>query len=150
MLSRVSGGIAGVVILAAIAVLAVAGQRYAPPNPAPAGGDIRGQHCDVDAPPPLHAAAKRWCANDLFLKAIVTTADADNVVAVMQFTPNGAQTWQLQSSLLSGEFRNLTNQLAAVSGGRNVSVALNDAGDRRVGVCERKTTEATATCGPAR
>jgi hypothetical protein len=85
----------------------------------------------------------------LFLKAIVTAADAENVVAVMQFTPNGAQTWQLQSGLLTGEFRRLTDQLAAAAGGRNISVALNDAGDRRVGACSRKVSDTTATCGPA-
>lgn len=136
----------GIAIVLAIFVLAIAGERLAPPNQAPAGGDVKGQHCDVDAPQPLHAAAKRWCANDLFLKVIVTTADAENVVAVMQFTPNGAQTWQLQSGLLTGEFRSLTDQLAAAAGGRNINVALNDAGDRRVGVCGRKTTDTASTC----
>lgn len=137
---------AAVALLVGIVALALAGQRFAPPAQAPSGGDVKGQQCDVDAPEPLHAAAKRWCANDLFLKAIVTTADAENVIAVMQFTPNGAQTWQLQSGLLMGEFRNLTDQLAASAPGRNISVALNDAGDRRVGACGRKTTEPAATC----
>jgi len=145
-MTRSASIVAGAVLLAGIVGFAVAGQRYAPPNQAVSGGDIKGQHCDVDAPQPLHAAAKRWCANDLFLKAIVTTADAENVIAVMQFTPNGAQTWQLQSGLLMGEFRSLTDQLAAAAAGTNISVALNDAGDRRVGACQRKTTDAAATC----
>jgi hypothetical protein len=145
-MTRSASVVGGLVLVVGILVLAVAGQRLAPPNQAPSGGDVKGQRCDVDAPEPLHKAAKRWCDNDLFLKAIVTTADAQNVIAVMQFTPNGAQTWQLQSGLLSGEFRMLTDQLAAASGGRNISVALNDAGDRRVGVCERKSTETAATC----
>jgi hypothetical protein len=145
-MTRSSSVAAGAVLLVGIFGLAFAGQWFAPPAQAPSGGDVKGQQCDVDAPPPLHAAAKRWCANDLFLKAIVTTSDAENVIAVMQFTPNGAQTWQLQSGLLSGEFRNLTDQLFASAGGRNVSVALNDAGDRRVGACGRKADEAAATC----
>jgi len=136
----------GIALVLIIFMLAVAGERLAPPNQAPAGGDAKNQKCDVDAPEPLHAAAKRWCADGLFLKAIVTTADAQNVIAVMQFTPNGAQTWQLQSGLLMGEFRTLTDQLAVAAGGRNISVALNDAGDRRVGACERKPDEAAATC----
>jgi hypothetical protein len=148
-MTRLASISAGVTLVAAIVALAIAGQRFAPPNQTPAGGDVKGQHCDVDAPEPLHAAAQRWCANDLFLKAIVTTADAENVIAVMQFTPNGAQTWQLQSGLLAGEFRMLTDQLAAAAGGRNVSVALNDAGERRVGACSRRATDAAATCGPA-
>ena len=149
-MKRPTAIIAGVALLAAIVALAVAGQRFAPPNQAPAGGDIKGQHCEVDAPEPFHAVAKRWCANDLFLRATVTAADAQNVIAVMQFTPNGAQTWQLQSGLLSGEFRNLTDQLAAAAGDRNISVALNDAGDRRIGACERKMTDTTATCAPVK
>ena len=140
----------GVKLVAAIVALAIAGQRFAPPNQTPAGGDVKGQHCDVDAPEPLHAAAKRWCADGLFVKAIVTTADPQNVIAVMQFTPNGAQTWQLQSGLLMGEFRSLTDQLAAAAGGTNISVALNDAGDRRVGACQRKSNEAAATCAPTK
>ena len=150
-MARSTSTIAGAALLAGIVGLAIAGQRLAPANQAPAGGDIKGQHCDVEAPEPFHAAAKRWCANDLFLKAIVTTADPENVVAVMQFTPNGAQTWQLQSGLLAGEFRTLTDQLAAAAGaGMNISVALNDAGDRRVGACQRKTTDRASTCGPAK
>jgi hypothetical protein len=138
--------LAGAALLAAIVVMAIAGQRFAPPNQSPAGGDSASQRCEVEAPEPLQAAAKQWCARGLFLKAIVTTADAANVVAVMQFTPNGAQTWQLQTGLLIGEFRSLTDQLAAAAGGRNVSVALNDAGDRRVGGCGRTASEPAATC----
>jgi hypothetical protein len=136
----------GIALVLVIFMLAVAGERLAPPNQAPAGGDGKSQKCDVDAPEPLHAAAKRWCADGLFVKAIVTTADPENVIAVMQFTPNGAQTWQLQSGLLMGEFRTLTDQLAVAAGARNISVALNDAGDRRVGACQRKTTDTAATC----
>jgi hypothetical protein len=146
---RFASIITGVALVAAAIALAVAGQLFAPPNLAPVGGDTR-QQCDVEAPEPLHAAAKRWCDDGLFLKAIVTAADAQNVVAVMQFTPNGAQAWQLQSGLLMGEFRTLTDRLADAAGGRNVSVALNDPGDRRVGVCERKSTDAATTCAPAR
>ena len=149
-MTRLASIAAGVALLTAIVVLAIAGQRFAPPSQTPAGGDVKGQRCEVDAPEPLHAATKRWCASDLFVKGIVTTADAENVIVVMQFTPNGAQTWQLQSGLLAGEFRALTDQLAAAAGGRNISVALNDAGDRRVGACSRRATDAEATCGPAK
>src|SRR5215212_10314386 len=133
---------AGVAIVIIIVALALAGQRLAPAAQAPGGADFRKQRCDVDAPEPLHAAAKRWCGDGLFLKATVTTPDADNVVAVMQFTPNGAQSWQLQSGLLMGEFRSLTEQMAAAAPGRNVAVALHDAGDRRIGACVRAITDA--------
>ena len=143
---RTTIGIATVVIIVG---LALAGQRFAPPIQA-GGGDFKKQKCDVDAPEPLHAAAKRWCANGLFLKATVTSSDAKNIVAVMQFTPNGAQTWQLQSGLLMAEFRQLTEQMAADVPGRNVNVDLHDAGDRRVGICARATTDAAASCGVAK
>jgi hypothetical protein len=142
--ARTGLGIAIVVIIFALAMI---GQRLAPPIQAGSGSDFRKQQCDVDAPEPLRAAAKVWCANGLFMKATVTAADAKNVVAVMQFTPNGAQSWQLQSGLLSTEFRSLTDRLAAAAPGKDISVALHDAGDRRIGVCARAISDASATCG---
>jgi len=134
------GAVVGVIVLAYV------GQRLSPPAMAPAGGGIQKQACDVDAPQPLHAAAKRWCADGLFQKVAVT-GDQKNVIAVMRFNANGAQTWQLQSGLLTGEFRNLTEQMAAAAPGRDLSIALHDAADRRVGACARTTADASATCG---
>src|SRR5690348_15477973 len=88
------------VFLMAIAVLAMLGERFAPPARAPVGGAVStNQKCSVEAPPSLHDAARQWCASGLFLKATITTNE-NAVVGVMQFTPNGAQTWELQSTLL--------------------------------------------------
>lgn len=142
---RVIASVAVVIIMVA---LAVAGERLSPPAQAPggSGGDFRKQKCDTDAPQPLHDAAKRWCADGLFLKVTVTPSDAKNILAVMQFTPNGAQSWELQSGLLMGEFRTLTEHLAAAAPGKNINVDLHDAGDRRIGVCVRALTDASATC----
>lgn len=139
--------LAAIAILVAIVALAVAGERIAPPVQAPVAADSRKQKCSVDAPEPLHAAAKEWCGNGLFLKVTVTTEGKD-VIGAMQFTPNGAQSWELQSPLLIGDFRRLTDQLASAAAGRDVSVSLNDAGDRRVGACARAATDTTAACSP--
>jgi hypothetical protein len=109
-------------------------------------GDSRKKGCDVDAPEALKAAAKKWCADGLFSRAAVT-GDDQHVIAVMQFTPNGAQTWELQSGLLMGEFRGLTEQLASAAPGKDISIALHDAADRRVGACARTSADTAATCG---
>lgn len=135
-----------VATLLGVIVLAYAGEHLSPPAKTPAGGDSRKKGCDVDAPKALHAAAKRWCADGLFSRVAVT-GDDKNVIAVMQFTPNGAQTWELQSGILLGEFRNLSDQMAAEAAGKNLSIALHDAADRRVGACARATTDAATTCG---
>jgi len=132
-------------IVSAIAVLAAVGERIAPPIQAPVAADSRKQKCSVDAPESLRAAAKEWCKTGLFLRATVTTND-NTVVGVMQFTPNAATSWELQSTLLSNDFRRLTDQLAADAGGWDVGVSLNDAGDRRVGACARPKTESAAVC----
>jgi hypothetical protein len=142
-MSKVTTGV-GVVL--AILVLAGAGQRLSPPMMAPVGGDSKKRGCDVDAPQALHPAAKKWCANGLFSRAAVT-GDDQNVIAVMQFTPNGAQTWELQSGLLMGEFTGLTDQMASAAPGKNISIDLHDAADRRVGACARATIDSAATCG---
>jgi hypothetical protein len=136
---------AGSATLVAIIVLAVVGQRVSPAVMA-TGANASKNRCDVDAPPALHNAGKRWCADGLFVRAAITGDDKD-VIAVMQFTPNGAQTWELQSGLLMGEFANLTNQVAADAPGKNISIDLHDAADRRVGACARKTTDKAAKCG---
>lgn len=140
-MSKVTAGLGG---LFAILGLAIAGERLSPPMMAPVGGGSK-KGCDVDAPKALHAAAKKWCADGLFSRAAVT-GDEKNVIAVMQFTPNGAQTWELQSGLLMGEFRGLTDQMAADAAGKDIAVDLHDAADRRVGSCARATTDRAATC----
>jgi hypothetical protein len=132
-------------ILVAIVVLAMLGERLAPAVQTPVAAASSRQKCDVDAPKPLHDAAKAWCRDGLFLKVTVTTNEK-SVVGAMQFTPNGAQTWELQSSLLIGDFRRLTDQMAKEAGGWDVGIALNDAGDRRVGACARAASDASAVC----
>jgi hypothetical protein len=129
-----------------VVALGFMGQKLSPPQMAPAGDSVGKKACDVDAPKDLHDAAKRWCADGLFQKVAVT-GDQKNVIAVMRFNANGAQTWQLQSGLLTGEFRNLTEQMAAAAPGRDLSIALHDAADRRVGACARTAADAAATCG---
>jgi hypothetical protein len=134
-----------VAILIAIVVLAMAGERFAPPVQTPVAAASSRQKCDVDAPEVLHAAAKLWCKDGLFLKVTVTTNEKA-IVGAMQFTPNGAQTWELQSSLLIDDFRRLTDQMSTAAGGRDVGISLNDAGDRRVGACARAKGDANAVC----
>jgi hypothetical protein len=129
----------------AIVVLAYAGQRLSPPMLAPVG-DSHKKACNVDAPDVLKPVAKKWCADGLFARAEITGDDKD-VISVMQFTPNGAQTWELQSGLLMGEFLGLTDQMAAAAPGKSISVALHDPAGRRVGACARATTDTAATCG---
>jgi hypothetical protein len=137
---------ASVALVAAVLALAFVGQKVVPPVMAPAGVGIGKKACDVDAPQALHAAAKKWCADGLFQKVAVT-GDQQNVIAVMRFNPNGAQTWQLQSGLLEGEFRSLTDQMAAAAPQKNLAIDLHDAADRRVGSCARTPADTTSTCG---
>jgi hypothetical protein len=129
-----------------VVALALMGQRLSPPQMAPAGGGIDKKACDVDAPQPLHAAAKKWCADGLFQK-IAVTGDSKTTIAVARFNANGAQTWQLQSGLLIGEFRNLSDQMAAAAPEKNLAIDLHDAADRRVGSCARTPADTTSTCG---
>ena len=135
-----------VVGVLAVVGLGYVGQRLSPPQMAPAGGGVDKKSCDVDAPKDLHAAAKKWCADGLFQKMAVT-GDQKNIIAVARFNANGAQTWQLQSGLLIGEFRNLTDQMAAAAPEKNLAIDLHDAADRRVGSCARTPADTTSTCG---
>ena len=64
----------------------------------------------------------------------------------MQFSPNGGEAWEIQSSGLINEFRSLTDRLARDAGGRNVSVDVHDAIDKRIAVCARLTTETIGKC----
>jgi len=144
MTTTAQAALGAALVLAAVG-LAVLGEHLAPPVQGPVGRDARKKGCSIEAPQPLTEAAKRWCASGLFVRA-AARADDKNVIAVMQFTPNGAQTWELQSGLLIGEFRNLTDQMAADAGGREIGVDLHDAADRRVGACARTRADAAATC----
>lgn len=130
--------------LAAIVALAMLGQRVAPPQQAANSAEAR-QSCKIEAPDDFKAAGRRWCAVELFARVSVT-ADKDNLITVAQFSPNGAQAWQLQSTGLVGEFRMLTDRMASESSGRNVAVDVHDAADQRVAACARLSTEAAAVC----
>jgi hypothetical protein len=131
-------------VLAAIAALVVVGQRVAPAQGASNSAESR-QACKLDAPDALQAAGKQWCAIGLF-KSVHVTADPENVITVLQFSPNGMQAWQMQSSGLVGEFRTLTDRMATDAKGRNVSVDVHDGGDQRVAACARLSTAAAAAC----
>ena len=131
-------------VLAAIAALAAIGPRVAPVQGASNSAESR-QACKLEAPDALKAAGRQWCAIGLF-KSVHVTADPENVIAVMQFSPNGVQAWQMQSSGLVGEFRSLTDRLATDATGRNVSVDVHDAADQRVAACARLNTAAAAAC----
>jgi len=130
--------------LLGIAVLVVLGERFAPPQQAANSAESR-QSCKVDSPDELRAAAKQWCAIGLFSRVTISTRDAD-VIAVLRFSPNGAQAWQIQRSGLVGEFRALTDRMAPDAKGKNVSVDVHDAADGRVAVCARLSTDAAAAC----
>ena len=133
-----------VAVLAAIAALVTIGLRVAPPHQASNSAESR-QACKLDAPDALKAAGRQWCAIGLF-KSVRVTVDPENVIAVLQLSPNGAQAWQIQSRGLVGEFRALTDRTATDAGGRNVSVDVHDAADQRVAACARLSTAAAAAC----
>jgi hypothetical protein len=134
----------GIVIVIAVIVLAMIGERVSPTNSSPTAGKSD-RSCKVDAPEPLRAAANRWCSNGLVARVAVT-ADDKAVVTVVNFSPNGAQTFQLQGAGILSTFRTLTEELAAASPGRDVSVAVHDFADHRLAACARRTADASATC----
>ena len=68
------------------------------------------------------------------------------MIAVLQFSPNGGEAWQIQSSGLINEFRTMTDRMARDAKGKNVSVDVHDAKDERVAACARRTTDAGAAC----
>ena len=131
-------------VLAAIAALVVAGLRIAPPQQASNSAESR-QSCKLDAPDSLKSAGAYWCAIGLFAQVNITE-DEKNVIAVMQFSPNGAQAWQLQSTGLINEFRTLTDRLATAAGGRSVSVDVHNSIDKRIAVCARVPGSEMAAC----
>ncbi len=133
--------LSSILIIIAIVVLAVIGQRLAPP--AQTSGSRT--HCTIEAPEALRASAQQWCAQGLFGRVSVT-GDDRNVIAVAQFSATGVQTWQIQSVALLATFRGLTEQMAAAAEGRDVSVAVHDPADRRLGACARKSGEPAPTC----
>ena len=130
--------------LAGIAALVAIGQRVAPPQQAANSAESR-QACKLEAPDALKAAGKQWCAIGLF-KSVHVTEDPENVIAVLQFSPNGMQAWQIQSSGLVGEFRTLTDRMATDAKGRDISVDVHDAADQRLAACARLSTAAAAAC----
>ena len=133
-----------VAVLVAIVALAMLGQRVSPPGSNPTAGKSE-RTCEVDAPKELETAARHWCDNGLVSKVAVTV-DEKTVVTVVHFSPNGAQTFQLQSTNLVNTFRALTEELAGASPGRDVSVAIQGSADQRVAACVRRTTDKTAAC----
>ena len=143
MMKRTVHLVLAAAMLIAIVLLAVAGERLAPPVQTPTGSDARAT-CHVEAPEALRAAAQQWCTNGLFARVSVT-ADAQHVITVAQLSTNGAQVWQIQNTGLMSSFRELTNQMAAASSGRDVSISVQDAADRRLAACARDGNT-VATC----
>ena len=131
-------------VLAGIAVLVMLGQRFAPPQQAANSAESR-QACKVESPDELKSAAKNWCAIGLF-KSVNVTVDPENVIAVLQFSQNGAQAWQMQSAGLVGEFRTNTDRMALDAKGKNIAVDVHDAADKRIAACARLSTDAAAKC----
>jgi hypothetical protein len=136
--------ISAVAVLAGIVALALLGQRVAPPQQASNSAESR-QSCKIEATDDLRPAAAQWCAIGLFSRVTISTKD-DNVIAVLQFSANGAQAWQLQSTGLIGEFRTNTDRMAPAAVGKNISVDVHDAKDERVAACARLKTDAAAKC----
>lgn len=135
----------GIAIVAAVIGLAMIGDRLAPPQQGPSGSQSTAP-CKMEAPDDtLHAAAKLWCANGLFSRVSVT-GDKENVIAVAQFSANGFQIWQIQNAGLLATFPGLTERLAGAAKGRHVSVDVHDAADRRIAICARLSTDASAKC----
>jgi len=143
-MSRTTYWVLALAVVLAIAALVAIGQRVAPPQQAANSAESR-QACKLDAPDELKAAAANWCAIGLFSRVTVSTKD-DNVIAVLQFSQNGAQAWQMQSAGLIGEFRTNTDRMAAAAKGMNVAVDVHDAADKRIAACARLSTDAAAQC----
>ena len=131
-------------VLAGIVALVLVGQRVAPPQRAANSAEAR-QSCKIEAPDELHSAARQWCAIGLFSRVTISTKD-DNLIAVLQFSQNGAQAWQMQGAGLVGELRQNTDRMAAEAKGRNISVDVHDPADERIAACARLSTEAAAKC----
>ena len=130
--------------LAGVAALVMLGLRIAPPQQASNSAESR-QSCKVESPDELKSAGKYWCAIGLFSRVTLSTKD-DNLIAVLQFSQNGAQAWQMQSAGLIGEFRTNTDRMASNAKGKNVSVDVHDAADKRVAACARLSADAAAKC----
>lgn len=130
--------------LVAIVALAIIGQRFAPAQRAANSAEAR-QICKVESPDELRAAAKQWCAIGLFSRVTISTKD-DDVIAVLQFSQNGVQAWQMQSAGLVGEFRTNTDRMASDAKGKNISVDVHDAADKRIAACARLSSDAAAKC----
>ncbi len=143
-MGRTSYLISAVAILVAIVALALIGQRYVPTQQAANSAESK-QSCKVEAPDELKPVAKYWCAIGLF-KSVHVAIEKENVITVLQFSPNGAQAWQMQSAGLIGEFRSNTDRMAAAAPGKDISVDVHDAKDERVAACARLKTEAAAKC----
>ena len=143
-MSRTTYTLWALATFAAIAVLIAAGQRIAPPQQASNSAESK-QSCKIEAPEPLKAIAARWCAIGLF-NHVTVSSDEQNVIAVLQFSPNGGQAWQIQSAGLINEFRTNTDRMAADAKGKNVSVDVHDPADKRLAACARLTTEPMAKC----
>ena len=136
--------IAWAAVLAGIAALVILGQRFAPLQQAANSAEAR-QSCMVESPDELRAAAKPWCAIGLFSRVTISAKD-DDVIVVLQFSQNGAQAWQMQRAGLIEEFRTNTDRMASAATGRNVSVDVHDAADKRIAACARLSTDAAAAC----
>ena len=135
--------LATVGILIAVIVLTVVGGRLSPPQVTDGGSGNQG--CKVEAPAAVQAAAQKWCDIGIFTR-ISVTGDVKNVIAVAQVSADAAQTWQIQGASLVIRFGALTDQLAAVSPGKAVSVAVHDPAERRLAACARAVADASATC----
>ena len=81
----------------------------------------------------------------MFSRVTISTKD-DDVIVVLQFSQNGAQAWQMQSSGLIGEFRTNTDRMASDAKSMNVAVDVHDPADKRIAACARLTTDPAARC----
>jgi len=131
-------------VIGGIVALILIGQRVAPPQQASNSAESR-QACKLEAPEPLKAAGAQWCAIGLFSRVTVSAKD-DDAIAVVMFSQNGAQAWQMQSGGLMNDFRSLTDRLAADAKGHNVSVDVHGPDDSRIAACARLTTDKEAAC----
>jgi hypothetical protein len=118
--------------------------RIAPTQQASNSAESR-QACKVESPDELKAVSKYWCAIGLF-KSVHVTIEKENVITVLQLSQNGMQAWQMQSAGLIGEFRTNTDRMASAAKGKNVSVDVHDAADKRVAACARLGTDSAAKC----
>jgi hypothetical protein len=100
--------------------------------------------CRVEAPSAARAAAQRWCEDGVFTRVNVSN-DADNFVALLQFSKKGLRAWTSERPETLNRFRRLTDEMVEKAD-MNVAFSLHDTNGQLIGGCARKRGARESTC----